>query len=102
MAGLRGAVPAEVIVSPLAAVSGRQPAGGIDDLVGVTLGAFVIAGFDGAGDIVYLETAASGQVTETPSVIAEITLTYDTLRSEALPRTASRELIMKVAEQKWT
>jgi len=56
----------------------------------------VIASFDGAGDIVYLETAASGQVTETPSVIAEITLTYDTLRSEALPRTASRELIMKV------
>ena len=63
------------------------------------LGAFVIASFDGAGDIVYLETAASGQVTETPSVVAEITLTYDTLRSEALPRTASRELIMKVAEQ---
>jgi transcriptional regulator with XRE-family HTH domain len=63
------------------------------------LGAFVIASFDGAGDIVYLETAASGQVTETPSVIAEITLTYDMLRSEALPRTASRELIMKVAEQ---
>jgi len=63
------------------------------------LGAFVIASFDGAGDIVYLETAASGQVAETPSVIAEITLTYDTLRSEALPRTASRELIMKVADQ---
>lgn len=66
------------------------------------LGAFVVASFDGAGDIVYLETAASGQVTETPSVIAEITLTYDMLRSEALPRTASRELIMKVAEQEWT
>jgi len=66
------------------------------------LGAFVIASFDGAGDIVYLETAASGQVTETPSVVAEVTLTYDTLRSEALPRTASRELIMKVAEQEWT
>jgi len=66
------------------------------------LGAFVIASFDGTGDIVYLETAASGQVTETPSVVAEITLTYDTLRSEALPCTASRELIMKVAEQEWT
>ncbi len=66
------------------------------------LGAFVIASFDGAGDIVYLETAASGQVTETLSAIAEITLTYDMLRSEALPRTASRELIMKVAEQEWT
>jgi hypothetical protein len=66
------------------------------------LGAFVIASFDGTSDIVCLETAASGQVTETPSVVAEVALTYDTLRSQALPVTASRKLIMKVAEQKRT
>ena len=66
------------------------------------LGAFVIASFDGAADIVYLETAGSGQVVELPSAVAEIALTYDTLRSEALPRAASRELIQKVAERKWT
>ncbi len=65
------------------------------------LGAFAIASSDGTGDIVYLETAVSGQVTEMPSVVAEVTLTYDLLRSEALPRSASRELIMKVAEQEW-
>ena len=66
------------------------------------LGAFVIASFDGTGDIVYLETASSGQITELPSLVAEIILTYDTLRSEALPRGASRDLIARVAEERWT
>jgi transcriptional regulator with XRE-family HTH domain len=64
------------------------------------LGAFVIAGNN--TDTVYLETAAAGQITELPSVVEEITLTWEALRSEALPHRASRELIARVAEERWT
>jgi transcriptional regulator with XRE-family HTH domain len=66
------------------------------------LGAFVVAEFEDAPAIVYLETAAGGQIAEAPRTVAEVMLTFDTLRSESLPRGASRDLIMKVAEEKWT
>jgi hypothetical protein len=66
------------------------------------LGAFIIADLDDAPSIVYLETAATGQTVEAPSVVGQVALTYETLRSEALPSAASRELIMKVAEERWT
>jgi transcriptional regulator with XRE-family HTH domain len=69
---------------------------------GGLLGAFVIAEFDDAPAIVYLETAAGGQIAEEPSMVAQVKLSFDTLRSEGLPRGASRDLIMKVAEEKWT
>jgi Domain of unknown function (DUF5753) len=48
------------------------------------LGAFVIA--TNATDTIYLVTAGAGQITELPSVVDEITLTWEALRSEALPR----------------
>jgi transcriptional regulator with XRE-family HTH domain len=65
------------------------------------LGAFIIAGFDGAPDIVYLETSANGQVAETHSVVAQVTLRFDTLRAVALPKDDSRDLILKVADERW-
>jgi transcriptional regulator with XRE-family HTH domain len=69
---------------------------------GGLLGAFAVAEFKDAPAIVYLETAAEGQVSEEPSMVAQVMLTFDTLRSEGLPRGASRDLIMKVAEERWT
>jgi transcriptional regulator with XRE-family HTH domain len=69
---------------------------------GGLLGAFVIAEFVDAPAIVYLETAAGGQIAEDPSMVAQVMLIFDTLRSEGLPRGASRHLIMKVAEETWT
>jgi transcriptional regulator with XRE-family HTH domain len=68
---------------------------------GGLLGAFVVAEFEDAPAIVYLETAAGGQIVEGASTVAEVMLVFDTLRSEGLPRSTSRDLIMKVAE-KWT
>jgi hypothetical protein len=41
-------------------------------------------------------------VIEVPAIVGQAALIFDTLRSEALPRGASRDLIMKVAEDKWT
>jgi transcriptional regulator with XRE-family HTH domain len=66
------------------------------------LGAFVIAEFEVAPAIVYLETAAGGQIVEQSSVVDEIQLIFDALRSECLPRRASRELILKAVEDRWT
>jgi transcriptional regulator with XRE-family HTH domain len=66
------------------------------------LGAFVIAEVAEAPSIVYLETTAGGEIVEESSAVARVALTFDTLRADALPRRASRELIMKVAEERWT
>jgi transcriptional regulator with XRE-family HTH domain len=65
------------------------------------LGAFAIASGNGA-DTVYMESPDEGQTTELPATVAKLTQTFNILRGEALSQTASRELIMKVAEQQWT
>lgn len=66
------------------------------------LGAFIIASIEGEPDIVYLETASSGQTVGTPSVIGQITLAWESLRSVALPKDESRDLILRVADELWT
>ncbi len=66
------------------------------------LGAFIIADLDGRPPMAYLETAAEGQVTDSPSVIDHVALRFDRLRAEAESRAASRDLIRKVAEERWT
>ncbi len=64
-------------------------------------GPFVIADFDDAPSIVYLETALAGQIVERAEDVAAVTLTWDTLRAEALPRTVSLEL-MEEAAKTWS
>ena len=61
------------------------------------LGAFAIADEDDKARVCYLETAWQGYIVESRSAIGKLTLIFDTLRSEALPRSASRDLILKVA-----
>lgn len=63
-------------------------------------GPFVIATMDGA-EFVYLDTALYGQVAESPRDLAIVKRMWESLRAEALPRTASLNLIMEVAKQ-WT
>jgi hypothetical protein len=62
---------------------------------------FVIASFRDAADLVYLATAALGQITGSPATVRQLTRAFDTLRAEALSPRASAELIAKVAEE-WT
>jgi hypothetical protein len=66
------------------------------------LGAFIVAGFDGAPSTLYAETAVEGQTIEKPALVGKAALAFDQIRAEALPRGASRDLIGKVAEQRWT
>ncbi|MGI8450133.1 MAG: helix-turn-helix domain-containing protein [Streptosporangiaceae bacterium] len=65
------------------------------------LGGFAVASFDDARGTVYMESPDQGQTTDAPSVVRRLSLTFDTLRADALPRGASRDLIGKVAEERW-
>ena len=65
------------------------------------LGAFVIAELDDSPPIARLDTAAEGATAEYPSVLARLARTFDNLRSKALPDVASRDMIVKVAEERW-
>ena len=66
------------------------------------LGGFIIADLDSKPSVVYLETAAQGQVTDSPSVIGHVALSFDRLRAGAESWATSRDLIRKVAEERWT
>jgi hypothetical protein len=62
---------------------------------------FVIADLDSSPAIVYVEDIADGRVFEDPGTVSRVTLRYKSLQSEALPKGASRELIARVAEERW-
>jgi len=62
------------------------------------LGAFAIAE-DDSNRVVFMETPDVGVIAEHPPTIAHIAHTFDSLRAEALPRAASRDLIRKRAEE---
>ena len=63
---------------------------------------FVIADLGGKPSVVYLETAAEGQVTDSSSVVDDVALRFDRLRAQAESWVASRDLMRKVAEERWT
>jgi hypothetical protein len=65
------------------------------------LGACTVAELDGSAGIVNLEDIADGRVTDDAATVSQVTLRFNSLRSEALPKGSSRELIVRVAEEKW-
>jgi transcriptional regulator with XRE-family HTH domain len=64
-------------------------------------GSFVIAGFDDAPSIVYLETLLTGFTVERAEHVAAVKLAYETLRAEALSPAASLSIMEEVAKT-WT
>jgi len=66
------------------------------------LGGFFVGSFDDTPVIVYAETAVEGITIEKPALVSKAAQAFERLRSEALPRGASRDLIRRVAEQRWT
>jgi hypothetical protein len=65
------------------------------------LGAFVMADLGSSPGVVYVEDITDGRVFEDPGTVSRVTLSYKSLQSEALPKGASRELIVRVAEERW-
>jgi len=58
---------------------------------------------DGCAAIVLAAGAkADGQTVEDAATVSQVALRFDSLRSEALPHSASKDLILKVAEERWT
>jgi transcriptional regulator with XRE-family HTH domain len=64
-------------------------------------GPFVIADFDNAPSAAYQDTALRGQTIEGADDVASLMVMWDTLKSEALSRSASLELMEEVAKT-WT
>lgn len=65
------------------------------------LGAFTLVEQDDRR-IGYLETAIEGYLVESPPTVAALALAFDTVRSETLSHSASRDFIRKRAEATWT
>jgi transcriptional regulator with XRE-family HTH domain len=63
------------------------------------LGAFVIADGPSAARIVFIEDVVGGRVSEDAATVAEVVLRFNALRSEALPKGASRTLMESVARR---
>jgi transcriptional regulator with XRE-family HTH domain len=63
-------------------------------------GAFTLATLDGTAEVALLDNPLGGHVTELPEEIARLRLRWEAVRSEALPRGQSREILIK-AEQRW-
>jgi Domain of unknown function (DUF5753) len=61
----------------------------------------VIADFDSQPSVAYLETAAEGQITDSSSP-AHVAPSFDRIRAGAGSWVVSRDLIKKVAEERWT
>jgi transcriptional regulator with XRE-family HTH domain len=66
------------------------------------LGAFIIADLPTSQSILYMDDASGGSVAEEPARVSNVAYRFDTVRSDALPKVASRELIAKVVGERWT
>jgi transcriptional regulator with XRE-family HTH domain len=64
---------------------------------GMRGGAFVLADFVDSPGLGYQDTAVAGQIVEDANQVEALAVTWDTLRLEALPRSASLDLVEEVA-----
>ena len=65
------------------------------------LGACTIAELNGSAGMVNIEDITDGRVADDAATVSKVTLRFNSLRSEALPKGSSRELIVRVAEEQW-
>jgi hypothetical protein len=65
-------------------------------------GGCAIADLPDLPGIVFLDSVADGQTIEDAAIVSQVTQRFDALRAEALPRGVSRDMIRKVAEERWT
>jgi transcriptional regulator with XRE-family HTH domain len=63
-------------------------------------GAFSIAAADGMAETLQVE-GVEEQTTEKRSSVRKAAVAFDRVRGDALPRDASRDLILKVADERW-
>jgi transcriptional regulator with XRE-family HTH domain len=67
------------------------------------LGAFIEVDLEGEpGRVVYLETPDQGLISDARALATKILGMFERVRSEALPKRASQDLIRKVVNERWT
>lgn len=62
-------------------------------------GPFVIASFDGGNEVAYIDNAINGEVVEDKDGLAKVHRIWEIIRSDALPKDESIQLIRKVADE---
>lgn len=73
-------------------------------IVGATAGLggdINLASSDGMPDVLHTDAVPEGHTAETRSVVRKATVAFERIRGYALPRAESRDLIMKVANDRW-
>jgi transcriptional regulator with XRE-family HTH domain len=65
------------------------------------LGAFIVCDLPESKTIVFVEDVLGGRVAEDATAVSEVALRFSALRSDALPKATSRDLIAKVATERW-
>jgi transcriptional regulator with XRE-family HTH domain len=65
------------------------------------LGSFIIAEMNGAPGSVSMDDIADGRLADDAATVAEVSMRFRWLQSEALPKTASRDLIERGADELW-
>ncbi|MEN3610684.1 DUF5753 domain-containing protein [Plantactinospora sp. ZYX-F-223] len=62
-------------------------------------GPLVLASLPGGNDVAYLEDQAAGRVITDPDRVAALVRAWDAIRSVALPRDMSRDLLMRMVKE---
>ena len=68
--------------------------------IGLQGGSVLAQAADGSVTV-FLDNLADGQVSENEELVSHVTQRFEALRAEALPKGASRDLIMRVCEERW-
>ncbi|HEU5032187.1 MAG TPA: helix-turn-helix transcriptional regulator [Spirillospora sp.] len=73
-----------------------------DGVPAATGGAFILATMKDRSEVAYLETTVRGITTDDENDLSGLSGAIRALGSKALPATMSREMIKKIAEERWT
>jgi transcriptional regulator with XRE-family HTH domain len=60
-----------------------------------------LASADGAPDVLHTDAVPEGHTKETRSLVRRATVTFERVRRDALPCTATRDLILRTADEAW-
>lgn len=60
-----------------------------------------LASVDGTADVLHTDAVPEGHTTESRSLVRAAAVAYERVRQHALSHAQSRELVLKVAEEKW-
>ena len=60
-----------------------------------------LASSDGMPDVLHTDAVPEGHTTESRQLVRKATVAFERIRGYALPRAESRDLIMKVANERW-